>query len=68
MAVTIQKYSLFLKIQMRMREMSTGHVYLGTENGWTGYEQLAGLRYVSTKRAELEVLNCVCDCHVNKER
>ena len=32
-----------------------------------GYEQLAGSRYASTKRAEIEVLSCVCVYHVYKD-
>ena len=31
------------------------HIYPGLENDWTGYEQLAGSLYASTKRAETEV-------------
>ena len=37
-------------------------------NGWTGYEQLAGSRYSSSKRAEIEVLGCMRGYHVYKDR
>ena len=47
-----------------MREASTVRVYPGLENGWIGYEQLAGSRYASTKRAEIEALSCVRGYHV----
>ena len=43
-----------------MWEASTVRVYLGLENGWIGYEQLAESRYASTKRAEIEVVSSVC--------
>ena len=46
-----------------MCEASTVRVYPGLENGWTGYEQLAGSWYASTKRAKIEVLSCVCGYH-----
>ena len=51
-----------------MWEASTVHIYPGLEtlNGWTRYEQLAGSRYPSTKRAEIEVLSCVHGYHVHK--
>ena len=45
-----------LKIQIRMWEVSTVSIYPGLENGWIGYEQLAGSRYTSTKRAEMRYL------------
>ena len=51
-----------------MQEASTVRVYPGLENDWIGYEQLAGSRYVSTKRAELEVICCLRGCHVYKDR
>ena len=51
-----------------MRAASTVHIYPGLENGWTGYEQLAGSWYASTKRAEIEVLSCVRGYHVYKDR
>ena len=47
------------KFSIRIREASTVHVYPGLENGWIGYEQLAGSWYASTKRAEIEALTCV---------
>ena len=50
-----------------MQEASTVRIYAGSENNWTGYEQLAGSRYTSTKRAELEVLSCVRGYHVYKK-
>ena len=50
-----------------MREASTVHVYAGLENGWTGYEQQAGSQYASTKRAEIEVLSCVCGYYAYKD-
>ena len=45
-------------------------VYSGLGNGWTGYEQLAGSRYIyaSTKRAEIELLSCVRGYPVYKDR
>ena len=51
-----------------MWEVSTVCVYPGLENGWTGYEQLAGSRYASTKRAKIKVLSCVFGYHVYKDR
>ena len=51
-----------------MREASTVCVYPGLENSWTGYEQLAGSRYASTKSAEIEVLSCMRGYHVYKDR
>ena len=59
MGVTIRKYFQLKKIRIRMREASTVRVYPGSENGWTGYEQLAGSRDASTKRAEKRYL-AVC--------
>ena len=50
-----------------MWEASTVCVYRGSENGWTGYEQLAGSRYTFTKRAEKEVLSCVRGYHMYKK-
>ena len=50
-----------------MQEASTVHIYPGLENSWTGYKQLAGSRYASTKRAEIDALNCVCGYHVYKD-
>ena len=51
-----------------MREASTVPVYPGLEKlkGCTGYEQLAGLRYASTKKAEIEALSCACMAIVYK--
>ena len=48
-----------------MRVPSAVRVYPGLENGWTGYKQLAGSWYASTKRAktEVHVLSCVCGYH-----
>ena len=51
-----------------MQEVSTVCVYPSLENGWTGYEQLAGSQYSSTKRAEIEILSCMCGYHVYKAR
>ena len=51
-----------------MWEVSTVSIYPGLENGWIGYEQLAGSRYASTKRAELELLSCMRGYHVYKDR
>ena len=51
-----------------MQEVSTVRFYSGLENGWTGYKQLAGSRYASTKRAKIEVLSCMCGYHVYKYR
>ena len=53
---------------MLIQEVSTVHVYPGLENAWTGYEQLAGSRYASTKRAEIEGLIYVCGYHVYRDR
>ena len=50
-----------------MQEASTVRVYPGSENDWTGYEQLAGSWYASTKGAEKEVLSCVCGYHMYKK-
>ena len=51
-----------------MLEASTVHIYSGLENAWTGYEQLAGLQYACTKRAEIEILSCVHGYCMHKER
>ena len=51
-----------------MREASTVCTYPGLENSWTGYEQLAELRYASTKRVETEALSCMRGYHVYKNR
>ena len=68
MGVTIRKCFQFNTFRIRMREASTVSVYPGLENGRTGYEQLAGSRYASTKRAETEVPSCVRGYHVYKDR
>ena len=51
-----------------MREASVVRVYPGLENRWSGYEQLAESQYAFTKRAEIQVLSCVCGYHVYKDR
>ena len=51
-----------------MREASTVRVYPGFGNGWTGYEQLEGSLYASTKRAEIETLSCMRCYHVYNDR
>ena len=51
-----------------MREANTVLISPGLEYGWAGYEQLAGSRYASTKRAATEILSCVRVYHVYKDR
>ena len=68
MGLTIQKYFQLEKFPIRMREASTLCVYSGLENGWTGYKQLVGSLYASTKRAEIEVLSCKRVYHVCNDR
>ena len=63
MGITIRKYFQFQKFGIHMREASTARVYPGLENGWTGYEKLAGSRYAPTKRVEIEVLSCMRGYH-----
>ena len=43
-------------------------IYPGLDNGWTGYKKLAGSRYASTKRAEIEVLDCVRGYYLYKDK
>ena len=69
MGVTIRKYFQSKTFKHKgMQEASTVRAYPGLENGWTGYEQLAGSPFTSTKRAEIEVLSCLRVYHVYKDR
>ena len=59
MGVTIRNISNLKNFEYACGRRARGAGLSRLENGWTGYEQLEGSRYASTKRAEIEVLSCV---------